>query len=99
MEVDNTFVRSLNFFKEKIVVTVIGLEFVSQTSIIFFVFFKTAHRLSCLTGSLIDRCQIVTDTGHLLNHLYHYTNKYILVKPLSLICNQKIMQEFWVVFH
>ena len=65
----------------------------------FFVFFKTAHGLSCLTGSLIDRCQIVTDTGHLLNHLYHYTNKYILVKPLSLICDQKIMQEFWVVFH
>ena len=85
MEVDNTFVRSLNVFEEKIVVTVI--------------FFKTAHRLSCLTGSLIDRCQIVADTGHLLNHLYHYTNKYVLVKPLSLICNQKIMQEFWVVFH
>ena len=59
MEVDNTFVRSLNVFEEKIVVTVIELEFVSQTSIIFFL---TVHGLSCLTGSLIDRCQIVTDT-------------------------------------
>ena len=64
MEVGNTFIRSLNVFEEKIIVTVIELEFVSQTSIIFcfLFFFLTVHGLSCLTGSLIDRCQIVTDT-------------------------------------
>ena len=46
MEVDNTFIRSLNAFEEKIVVTVIELEFVSQTSIIFcflFFFFLTVQ--------------------------------------------------------
>ena len=47
-------------------------------------FFKNVHALfSFLTRSLIDRCQIVTDTciimfqslfGSLLNHLYHYAN-------------------------
>ena len=43
-----------------------------------------------LARFLIDRCQIVTDIckkmfetlfGSLLNHLFHYTNKNISVKP------------------
>ena len=55
-------VRSLNGFGEKIVVTVIELEFVCQTSTIV-IFFSKVHRcFFSLTRSLIDGCQIVTDT-------------------------------------
>ena len=52
---------------------------------------KRIHALCFVTRSLIDRCQIVTDAckkmclslfGSLLNHLYHYTNKIVSVKPL-----------------
>ena len=59
--------------------------------IIFFWFFLNVHALLFLTLSLLNRCQIVTDTfkemlqsllaSH-LNHLFHYTNKNISVKPL-----------------
>ena len=58
---------------------------------IFFGFFLNVHALLFLTLSLLNRCQIVTDTfkemlqsllaSH-LNHLFHYTNKNISVKPL-----------------
>ena len=51
-------------------------------------FFKNLHALfSFLTRSLIDNCQIVTDTciitfqslfGSLLNHFYHYANENVL---------------------
>ena len=41
MGVDNTFVRSLNAFEEKIVLTVIELKFVSRISIASFFFFLT----------------------------------------------------------
>ena len=86
MEVDNTFVRSLNVFEEKIVEKVIEIEYVSWTSIVF-CFLKTEYEHFCLTCSLIDRCQIVTDHVENVSKFvskpfkspYHYTNKYILV--------------------
>ena len=53
--------RSLNVFEENIVVTIIKLEFVRKTSTVVF-FFKFVHVLSCLMLSLIDICQIVTDS-------------------------------------
>ena len=50
------------------------------------------HALLFLTRSLLITCQVVTDTclkkkfqslfGSLLNHLFHYINKIISVKPL-----------------
>ena len=60
MEVNNTYLRSLNGFEEKLVATVIELELFCQTSNVFF--FKSVHALFLLKRSLIDRCQIVTDT-------------------------------------
>ena len=66
-------VRSLTAFEEIIVVTVL-------TKLVR-CFFKSILVLFFLTPSLIDRCQIVTDTyknnvpkfdGSLLNHLYLY---------------------------
>ena len=64
-----------------------------QTSSV--VFFKSILAFFFLKRSLIERCQIVTDTcknnfskfvGSLLNHLYHYANENVSVKLLSLIC-------------
>ena len=58
-------------------------------------FFKSILAFFFLKRSLIERCQIVTDTcknnfskfvGSLLNHLYHYANENVSVKLLSLIC-------------
>ena len=68
-------VRLLTIFEENIVVIVLAK--------LVLLFSKCAHALFFLTCSLIDRCQIVTDTciimfqslfGSLLNKLYHYTN-------------------------
>ena len=52
-------VRSLDGFEENILVTVTELEFVCQTSTVFFFFFQKS---ACAFFSLIDRCQIVPDT-------------------------------------
>ena len=52
-------VRSLDGFEENILVTVTELEFVCQTSTVFFFFFQKS---ACAFFSLTDRCQIVTDT-------------------------------------
>ena len=80
-------VRSLTAFEEIIVVTVL-------TKLVR-CFFISILVLFFLTPSLIDRCQIVTDTyknnvpkfdGSLLNHLYRYANKNVSVKLLSSIC-------------
>ena len=78
--------------RSSILVTDIKLKFVCQTSTVdndFF--FLNVQALLFLTLSLLNRCQIVTDTfkemlqsllaSH-LNHLFHYTNKNISVKPL-----------------
>ena len=55
--------------------------------------------------SLLDRCQIVTNTcknnvlkfvGSLLNHLYQYTNVNFSVKPLSLICITTILTMIYL---
>ena len=55
-------VRSLYGFEEKVVVTVIELEFVCQTPTLAFSF-KSVHALFFfLTRSPIDRCKIVTST-------------------------------------
>ena len=55
MRVNNTFRKIIDYFEEKIVVIVLA-NLVS-------LFFKNLHALfSFLTRSLIDRCQIVTDT-------------------------------------
>ena len=80
--------------RSSILVTDIKLKFVCQTSTVdndFFLVFLNVHALLFLTISLLHRCQIVTDTfkemlqsllaSH-LNHLFHYTNKNISVKPL-----------------
>ena len=50
----------MNVFEEKVVMTVIELKFVCQTSSIFF-FLRSVHELFFML-SLIDRCQIVIDT-------------------------------------
>ena len=86
-------VRSLNGFGEKIVVTAIELEFACQTSTIV-IFFSKVHRcFFSLTRSLIDGCQIVSDTckknvwkffESLINHLHRYANKKISSWSLSL---------------
>ena len=77
-------VWTLDVFEGKIVITVIKLEFVCQTS--HYYFFKSVNVLFFLVCSQINRCQIVTDTckkmfrilfGSLLNHLHCYTNKNI----------------------
>ena len=51
----------MNVFEEKVVMTVIELKFVCQTSSIVFFFLRSVHKLFFML-SLIDRCQIVTDT-------------------------------------
>ena len=50
----------MNVFEEKVVMTVIELQFVCQTSSI--VFFLEVYMSYFFMLSLIDRCQIVTDT-------------------------------------
>ena len=60
MEVNYIILRSMNVFEEKVVMTVIELKFVCQTSSIFF-FLRSVHELFFML-SLIDRCQIVIDT-------------------------------------
>ena len=68
-------VRSLTVFEENIVVAVVA-ELVS-------LFFKSVHALffSFLTRSLIDKCQIVTDTCK--NNFSKYVRK-PFKSPLSL---------------
>ena len=61
MEVNYTILRSMNVFEEKVVMTVIELKFVCQTSSIVF-FFLEVYMSFFFMLSLIDRCQIVTDT-------------------------------------
>ena len=62
MEVNYIILRSMNVFEEKVVMTVIELKFVCQTSsIVFFFFLRSVHELFFML-SLIDRCQIVIDT-------------------------------------
>ena len=61
MEVNYIILRSMNVFEEKVVLTVIELKFVCQTSSIVFFFLRSVHELFFML-SLIDRCQIVTDT-------------------------------------
>ena len=61
MEVNYIILRSMNVFEEKVVLTVIELKFVCQTSNIVFFFLRSVHELFFML-SLIDRCQIVTDT-------------------------------------
>ena len=51
----------MNVFEEKVVMTVIELKFVCQTSSIVF-FFLEVYMSFFFMLSLIDRCQIVTDT-------------------------------------
>ena len=89
-------VISLIVFEENIVVTVLA-KLVP-------LFFKCSCAFSFLTRSLIDRCQIVTDTcikmfqslfGSLLNHLYHYANENVSVKLLSLICITSILTTIY----
>ena len=69
-------VRSLTALEENIVATVLA-------KLVPLFFFKSVLAFFFLTRSLIQRCQIVTDTcknnfskffGSLLNHLYHYGN-------------------------
>ena len=59
---NNTFIKILNNFEEKNVLTVIELELVFQIStvVVVVVFFFQKY-FFFLTRSLIDRCQIVTD--------------------------------------
>ena len=61
-------------------------------------------RFFFLTHSLIDRCQIVTDTckimfqslfGSLLNHFYSHANENVSVRYLSLICITSILPTFY----
>ena len=61
MEVNYIILRSMTVFEEKVVMTVIELKFVCQTSSIVFFFLRSVHELFFML-SLIDRCQIVTDT-------------------------------------
>ena len=89
-------VRSLTVFKEKIPVTDIELKFVCQTSavdvVVVVFFFKTCMRFCFLhalyfTGVrlwqiLVKKKKFQSLFGSLLNHLFHYTNKNISVKPL-----------------
>ena len=66
-------------------------------------FFKNLHALfSFLTRSLIDRCQIVTDTciitfqslfGSLLNHFYHYANENVLLNLRHLYFNYHLLTQ------
>ena len=51
----------MNVFEEKVVMTVIELKFVCQTSSIVFFFLRSVHELFFML-SLINRCQIVIDT-------------------------------------
>ena len=61
-------------------------------------------RFFFLARSLIDRCQIVTDTckimfqslfGSLLNHFYSHANENVSVRYLSLICITSILPTFY----
>ena len=61
MEVNNTFCLIIRWFEEKVVLTVIELEFVYQTRTLVFAL-QSVQALIFLTRSLIERCQIVTDT-------------------------------------
>ena len=89
MRVNNTSVRSLTVFEEKIVVIVLAK--------VVLLFSKNLHALfSFPTRSLIDRCQIVTDTclitfqslfGSLLNHFYLYANENVLFNLRHLYFN------------
>ena len=74
MEVNSTLRKITEYIEEKILVAVIELEFVCQTSTIVFV-----QKCTYAIFSLIDSRQIVTDTckkdvsslfESLLNHLY-----------------------------
>ena len=77
--------------RSSILITDIKLKFVCQTITVDNDFFLNVHALLFLTLSFLNRCQIVTDAfkempqsllaSH-LNHLFHYTNKNISVKPL-----------------
>ena len=73
-----------------------------QTSSV--VFLKSVLAFFFLTRSLIQRCQIVTETcknnfskfvGSLLNHLYHYGNENVSVTLLSLICITSILSTIY----
>ena len=68
------------------------------------VFLKSVLAFFFLTRSLIQRCQIVTETcknnfskfvGSLLNHLYHYRNENVSVTLLSLICITSILSTIY----
>ena len=95
MRVNNTFRKIIDYFEEKIVVIVLA-NLVS-------LFFKNLHALfSFLTRSLIDRCQIVTDTciitfqslfGSLLNHFYHYANENVLFNLRHLYFNYHLLAQ------
>ena len=61
MEMNNTFLQIIRWFEGKVVLTVIELEFVYQTCSLVFAF-KSVQALIFLTRSLIERCQIVTET-------------------------------------
>ena len=74
MEVNSTLRKITEYIEEKILVAVIELEFICQTSTIVFV-----QKCTYAIFSLIDSRQIVTDTckkdvsslfESLLNHLY-----------------------------
>ena len=66
-------------------------------------FFTNLHALfSFLTRSLIERCQIVTDTciitfqslfGSLLNHFYHYANENVLFNLRHLYFNYHLLAQ------
>ena len=83
----------MTVFEENIVVIVLA-KLVS-------LFFKNLHALfSFLTRSLIDRCQIVTDTciipfqslfGNLLNLFYHYANENVLFNLRHLYFNYHLL--------
>ena len=67
-------------------------------------FFSKVYMHFFFKCSLIDRCQIVTDTykimfqslfGSLINPLHHKVNNNVLVKPFSLICITSILTTIY----
>ena len=99
MEVNSTLRKITEYIEEKILVAVIELEFVCQTSTIVFV-----QKCTYAIFSLIDSRQIVTDTCKKRCFKFvwkptkitfiRYRNKIFSVKPLSLISITPLLLPF-----
>ena len=76
------YLRSLTVFEEKIVVRVDELFFRKRTC----TFFHVLSNWQVSDSQILVKIMLQSLFGSLINHLHHYANKNVLVKPFSLIC-------------